>query len=221
MLVFNNKGRSTMHIILDEELGEFFDLLKLRWALFNPDKTLKVFAVPEASLLSYLPDTKYNIQNLPAEKFRVKEEEVISNEEYLEIQSGKQRSESIEQVSTDFEFDNKWGIDNMPSKTDYSKGKGPPNPQDVETIAGMQGGADLKGELSDELMNDMRQSVLMQGNDEEGAETKAAAITLADFKMLVVLGKGTFGKVFLAEFSKNKKLYAVKVIRKDILIEYN
>ena len=69
-------------------------------------------------------------------------------------------------------------------------------------------------------MNDMRASVLMQGTDEDGTP-KEAAITLADFKMLVVLGKGTFGKVFLAEFSKNKKLYAVKVIRKDILIEYN
>lgn len=47
MLVFNNRGKSNMHIILDEELGEFFDLLKLRWALFNPDKTLKVYSVPE------------------------------------------------------------------------------------------------------------------------------------------------------------------------------
>ena len=51
MLVFNNRGKSNMHIILEEELGEFFDLLKLRWALFNPDKTLKVFCVPEDSLL--------------------------------------------------------------------------------------------------------------------------------------------------------------------------
>ena len=37
--------------------------------------------------------------------------------------------------------------------------------------------------------------------------------------MIIVLGKGTFGKVFLGEF--NKQLYAIKVIRKDILIEYN
>ena len=59
----------------------------------------------------------------------------------------------------------------------------------------------------------------MRGEDED--ETKDAGPSLADFKMLVVLGKGTFGKVFLAEFNKNKKLYAIKVIRKDILIEYN
>ncbi len=51
MLIFNNRGKSNMHIILDEELGEFFDLLKLRWALFNPENTLKVCNVPEDSLL--------------------------------------------------------------------------------------------------------------------------------------------------------------------------
>jgi len=37
--------------------------------------------------------------------------------------------------------------------------------------------------------------------------------------MLMVLGRGAFGKVFLAELSFNKKLYAIKSIRKDILIE--
>ena len=60
----------------------------------------------------------------------------------------------------------------------------------------------------------------MQGTDEEQDPANQPP-TLADFKMLVVLGKGTFGKVFLSEFNKNKKLYAIKVIRKDILIEYN
>ena len=69
------------------------------------------------------------------------------------------------------------------------------------------------------MMEDMRASVLVDGNPTD--EGKNAAPSLADFKMLVVLGKGTFGKVFLAEFNKNKKLYAIKVIRKDILIEYN
>lgn len=57
--------------------------------------------------------------------------------------------------------------------------------------------------------------------DDDDENEKKAGPTLSDFKMLVVLGKGTFGKVFLAEFKQNKKLYAIKVIRKDVLIEYN
>ena len=87
MMIFNNKAKSNMHIILDEELDEFFDLLKLRWALFNPDKTLKVFGVPDSSLMSYHQssnaDSKYNIVDTPPEKYRLKDEEIISNEEYL------------------------------------------------------------------------------------------------------------------------------------------
>ena len=71
--------------------------------------------------------------------------------------------------------------------------------------------------ISKEMMNDIRNTVLVNKvNDDSGNEP-----TLQDFKMIIVLGKGTFGKVFLAEFQKNKKLYAIKVIRKDILIEYN
>lgn len=37
----------------------------------------------------------------------------------------------------------------------------------------------------------------------------------------MLLGRGTFGKVYLAEFYKTGQLYAVKAIRKDVLIEYN
>lgn len=99
-----------MHIVLEEEREEFFDLLKLRWALFNPDKTLKVFAVPETSLLPYGPDSKYNIENLPPEKYRVKEEEVLSNEEYLVLQNGgTPKEEKIDQDASNFAFDNKYG----------------------------------------------------------------------------------------------------------------
>jgi len=47
---------------------------------------------------------------------------------------------------------------------------------------------------------------------------KEKDITFADFNFLMVIGRGTFGKVFLAELKTNKKLYAVKSIRKDILI---
>ena len=61
-----------MYIILEEELEKFLDILKLRWVIFNPDKTLKVFAVPDVTLRFYHPDTKNKIQHVPAEKYLVK-----------------------------------------------------------------------------------------------------------------------------------------------------
>lgn len=70
------------------------------------------------------------------------------------------------------------------------------------------------------ILDDMRSSVLIN-NAWQDKKNSQREPSLADFKMIVVLGKGTFGKVFLAEFQMNKQLYAIKVIRKDILIEYN
>jgi serine/threonine protein kinase len=44
-------------------------------------------------------------------------------------------------------------------------------------------------------------------------------ITLEDFDILSVLGRGAFGKVFLARLKEEKQLYAIKTLRKDMLIE--
>ena len=38
---------------------------------------------------------------------------------------------------------------------------------------------------------------------------------------MMVIGRGTFGKVFLAEYKVDKKVYAIKSIRKDILIQHD
>lgn len=44
-------------------------------------------------------------------------------------------------------------------------------------------------------------------------------VKLEDFNILKVIDKGSFGKVFLVELRSTGKLYAMKRIRKDILIE--
>jgi serine/threonine protein kinase len=42
---------------------------------------------------------------------------------------------------------------------------------------------------------------------------------LQDFIIMKMVGKGTFGKVFLVQNIHTKKIYAMKCIRKDIVID--
>ena len=43
--------------------------------------------------------------------------------------------------------------------------------------------------------------------------------SLEDFKLIKIVGKGTFGKVFQCQHIKTKKIYAMKCIRKDVVLE--
>jgi serine/threonine protein kinase len=42
---------------------------------------------------------------------------------------------------------------------------------------------------------------------------------LQDFEFRKLIGKGTFGKVFLVQNKFNQQLYAMKCIRKDVILE--
>ena len=46
-------------------------------------------------------------------------------------------------------------------------------------------------------------------------------MSIDDFELLKLLGKGAFGKVFLAQKKDDKKFYAIKVLRKTSIIELN
>ena len=60
-----------------------------------------------------------------------------------------------------------------------------------------------------------RDSILLYRNENDPGE----ANKLSEFKIMALVGKGTFGKVYLAKLEGHEKLYAVKSMRKDLLID--
>jgi len=72
--------------------------------------------------------------------------------------------------------------------------------------------------VTKEERDDLKRATLVRRKTKED---QSKEITLEDFNILMVIGRGTFGKVFLAELSTDKKLYAIKSIRKDVLIKFD
>lgn len=47
------------------------------------------------------------------------------------------------------------------------------------------------------------------------------SVTLQDFQIKKVIGRGSFGKVFLVQKAGSKEVYAMKSLRKDVILEYD
>ena len=65
---------------------------------------------------------------------------------------------------------------------------------------------------------DIEKEQMKFGEDLRGTvmlKAKIENVALEDFKLLQVLGRGAFGKVYLSELKQNGERYAIKAIRKD------
>jgi serine/threonine protein kinase len=73
-------------------------------------------------------------------------------------------------------------------------------------------GGNLRMKDIHDFSMDVRSSVCLKAR-------KPTTVGLSDFELKTQLGRGTFGKVFLAQLKQTGKLFAIKVIRKDVLLE--
>ena len=190
-----------------ETRKEFVDILQLRFANLDKENTLKIYSVTE-NLKVYtttLKDKKYGLIKLPEESYRLKEMEIVGSkhledEKELEekIELARQEMEAIE-VGTEDEYTVSDTVDLINSRKSMNE---------LEI--------DLVNDELDFDPDDLREhgsSLLFSS----GADT--SKITLDDFDIINILGKGAFGKVYLTRMKSNDKLFAIKTIRKDVVIE--
>jgi serine/threonine protein kinase len=53
------------------------------------------------------------------------------------------------------------------------------------------------------------------------SQDQKTQVTLQDFIIKSVIGRGSFGKVFLVQHRQSGKVYAMKSLRKDVILDYD
>lgn len=54
---------------------------------------------------------------------------------------------------------------------------------------------------------------------EPSKESDSKAISLSDFELIRVIGRGSYAKVLMVELKKTKRIYAMKVIKKELVTD--
>lgn len=81
-------------------------------------------------------------------------------------------------------------------------------------------GCCLKKKQQEQKNNSEKDEPFLSSN-EEGSQEFTTKVVRGDFDEMKVLGKGSFGKVLLVRYKKNQKLYAMKILKKAVIMKNN
>ena len=152
-----------------------------------------------------LKDKKYGLYKLPEESCRLREMEIAGAKNFEE---DAELDEKIEKAKRDLEETEANTEDNYTVSEDVEIENTRASDKELE-VDFVNGEYDFD---SDDL-REHGSSLLCSSTRYE------SEITLDDFDIINILGKGAFGKVYLSRMKENSKLYAIKTIRKDVVIE--
>ena len=66
--------------------------------------------------------------------------------------------------------------------------------------------------------NSMESDFLVRPNTDTILGTSVKNISIDDFQLMKVIGRGSFGKVYMAKKKDNHQIYAIKTLKKDFII---
>jgi hypothetical protein len=160
---------------------------------------LKIFDIPEQHLRNFTTtekDRKRGNSRFPPSMFRNFDVDLVKEEKGADQEDETTLDEGDEQYIKEQEALRK---QQYMANTDLSTNAEEEDPDEDE----------VKQSIAGETPSTL---VFQRGDKKDNTR-------LEDFQLMKIVGKGTFGKVFQVRHAKTGKVYAMKCIRKDVVLE--
>ena len=187
VLSFPNAKDLRMRGLTRDEINNLQSYIQLRYVKKCPEKTLMIYGVPVKSLKEYSHDNKkYGFINLPDDKYRLRDLELAGIED---SQPAKVKTE--EEEAND--------LFNQTILDEGGRGSIKVGMDDDEF--GFEKTTDISSATENilaEIKNDCKRASTLK-------QRKPGNVKLEDFEIICQLGKGTFGKVYLASLPSTEQ----------------